>query len=598
MNDRKRQRAADMRKVIKRTGIFWGLCICFLFGCGWTQMGNDQESQIQKNEENKEENTGDNSNEENDNNVINEEGEKSGTEKASEKAEKASGEYVILEEMKDEGSRKDSFYQESLLLEYDFYMPQVEGLSAQAAEKIGQWQAGEHDAFMQEMEEQALLADCDCLERLAEPDEAMRGWGVPCIYSVGYSVFQSEGVVSFLKEEYRYYCGAAHGNTSFSGIAFDSNTGEELLLDDFLDGEENGRIALAQYLIEQVDGESLWDDYKESIVYKTVFDPQFYVEESSMVFLFDQYELASYAQGPFFMEVPLDGKREVKDQGAIERWENALQVPGEANRYLVEIPAGEAVTVDLDGDGQEEEIFYQEEGPSLENTSPEFALWINGEEFRLTVEENIIRESIGLVDIDCEDGKYEFAIRATGSSDDYVTVFFRYDSGEIREIGRTECVIDRNSMNTWKAYLSGDGSIHGSRTLGILELRQVDARWDLDPGTDTLQLYEKGNYSYFSDDWIEPFTGWRREHPYELTGQILVYSQMDRASEHTAVTGENARIIQFLSTDGKNWVEAELFMDGEFKRGWMYVKDDVSIEVGDGQFAPCYECIKNLQGAG
>lgn len=503
----------------------------------------------------------------------------------------------ILEEITEEGSRMDSFYQESLLLEYDFYMPQVEGLSILAAEKIKEWQEREFDAFMQKMEEWALLADSDCLERLTDPDEEKRGWGVPCIYSVKYTVFQSAGVVSFLKQEYQCY-GPSHGDTLHSGRVFDSRTGEELSIDYFLDEGENGRIALAQYLIEQVDGEYLWKDYEEHIVYRAVFDPQFYVEGDTLVFLFSQDEMASHAYGPIFLEVPLDGKRELKDQKAIEKWAEDLQIPGKTNRYLVELPAGQTVTVDLDGDGQEEEIYYPIEKSAVENTSMEIALIISEEKFLLTVDENIIRESIGLVDINSEDGKYELAIRATGPSDDYVTAFYRYENGEIKEIGRTGCVIDRDSTNAWKAYLRGDGSIYGDRTLGILEIRQLDARWELDPKTDTLQLYEKKNYNYSSDNWLEPFLGWRWEHPYKLTGGILIYDQMDRTSEHMTITGKKARIIQFLSTDGKNWVEAEIFMNGEFKRGWLYIKDFIEIEVGEDQFAPCYDRIKNLQGAG
>ena len=503
----------------------------------------------------------------------------------------------VLKEIKEEGSRMDSFYQESLLLEYDFNMPQVKGLSIQAAEKINEWQEREFDTFMQEVEEMTLLADSDCLERLADPDEEKRGWGVPCIYSVRYTVFQSAGVVSFLKQEYQCY-GIGHGSTFDSGMVFDSRTGEELSIDYFLDEGENGRIALAQYLIEQVDGEYLWKDYEERIVYRAVYDPQFYVEGDTLVFLFSQDEMASHAYGPIFLEVPLKEKREVKDQKAIEKWAEDLQIPGKANRYLVEISAGQTVTVDLDGDGQEEEIYYPAEKSAMENNSMEITLMISGEKFRLTVDENIIREAIGLVDINSEDGKYELAIRATGPSDDYVTAFYRYENGEIKEIGRTGCVIDRDSINTWKAYLNGDGSIYGDRTLGILEIRQLDARWELDPKTDTLQLDEEKNYNYFSDNWVEPFIGWRWEHPYELTGGILIYDQMDRTSEHMTITGDKARIIQFLSTDGKNWVEAEIFMDGEFKRGWLYIKDFIEIEVGEDQFAPCYDRIKNLQGAG
>lgn len=503
-----------------------------------------------------------------------------------------------LEEIREYGSRMDSLYQKSLLLEYEFDMPRVEGLSSQAAEKMKQWQADELDAFMQEMEEQALLADSDCLERLADPDEEKRGWGVPCIYSIKYTVFRSTNTISFLKEKFQYYCGGAHGTTTHTGIVFDSSTGEVLPIDHFLGGEENGRIALAQYLIEQADEEWLETDYEERIVYRAVFDPQFYVEDDTLVFLFSQEEIAGYVCGPIFLEVPLGKKWEVKDKKAIEDWAEELQIPGKANRYLLEILADQKLTVDLDGDGKEEEIYYPEEKSAPENTSSDLTVVIDGREYSLTVDENIVRESIGLVDIDEEDGKYELAVRATGPSDDYVTVFYRYGNGEIKEIGRIGCIVDRSSTNSRRAYLRGDGTIYGDRVLGILEIRQVKARWILEDETDTLVLHENAEYDYFLDDWMEPFMGWRREHPYELTGEILVYDQMDRTSKSRVVTGEDTRIIQFLSTDGKNWVKTELLTDGEFKLGWIYIEDYMDIEVRKGKFAPGYECIKNLQGAG
>ena len=247
-----------IRKSMKKLGLLLGLCIFFLSGCR----------------------------QRNDNDVINKM-------------------YVTLEEIKEEGSNLDSVYQESVLLEYDFQMPQVGRISGQAAEKIGKWQAEELEIFRKELEMRTLEADSDCQERKSDPDEEKRGWGVPCIYSVNYSVFQDADMTSFLKAEYQYYSGGAHGTTSHFGTVFDSNTGERMTLDDFLGEEEGGREKLARYLIDQLDGESLWDDYQEVIMDKLANNPEFYVEEDSLVFLFDQYELASYANGPFFLKVPL-----------------------------------------------------------------------------------------------------------------------------------------------------------------------------------------------------------------------------------------------------------------------------------------------------
>lgn len=213
--------------------------------------------------------------------------------------------YVTLEEIKEEGSNLDSVDQESVLLEYEFQMPQISRISGQAAEKIKTWQEEELEVFKQELEARTSEADADCQERKSDPDEEKRGWGVPCIYSVNYSVFQSAGTISFLKMEYQYYSGGAHGTTGYLGTVFDSDTGDRMTLDDFLGEKENGRAELARYLIGQLDGETLWDDYQEVIMDKLAREPEFYVEGDDLVFLFDQYELASYAQGPFFLKVPL-----------------------------------------------------------------------------------------------------------------------------------------------------------------------------------------------------------------------------------------------------------------------------------------------------
>lgn len=254
------------RKAIKSAVAFLVLCTLFLVGCRKEQMGDDQIGQ------NKE----------------------------------LPREYAFLDEIHEEGSKLDSVYQESVLLEYDFQMPKVENISGQAVVKVKEWQEEELEDFWKELEIRTLEADADCQERKLDSDEEKRGWGVPCIYSVNYSVFQSTEVISFLKAEYQYYSGGAHGTTSYFGMVFDSDTGERITLDDFLYGKENGRMEIAQYLIGQLEGESLWDDYQEVIIDKLTNEPEFYVEENSLVFIFDQYELASYAQGPFFLKVPLE----------------------------------------------------------------------------------------------------------------------------------------------------------------------------------------------------------------------------------------------------------------------------------------------------
>lgn len=505
----------------------------------------------------------------------------------------------------EQGEKVDSLYQKSVLLEYDFFMPELSLSDEGAAERIESWYEKEREAFGQELAKRTLQADSDCLLRAAEEEQG--GWGVAGCYSVRYASYENENNVSFLGEKYQYYSGGAHGTTAYTGVTFDRQTGEMLTLDDFLGGQEKGRLLLAEYLIEQLNEEELylWKDYAETIAYKLVFDPRFYVEGDTLVFLFDEYDLASYAQGPFFLEVPMEAAEDLKsvvaDQSAVERMADRMKNPEEINGYMVEVWAEEAVNMDLDGDGKKEEILFSAKASDQDTmaAAAEASLWIDGKKLTLAADESIVGECVEVVDIDNEDGKYELAVCAAEPDGNPVTVFFRYAHGEIQEIGRIGCILDRAHRNSWDTYLTGDGTIYGERILPILEPRSVAARWELDAETDRLLLYESERYDFFSDDWLEPSADMegRTMHPYKLTGSVLVYEEPDRTSASKVLSGEVAELIQFTATDGKNWVEAEFLIDESLSCGWIYVKDWYDIEVKENEFESCSKVIENLQTA-
>jgi len=505
----------------------------------------------------------------------------------------------------EQGEKVDSLYQKSVLLKYDFFMPELSLSDKGAAERIESWYEKEREAFGQELAKRTLQADSDCLLRLAAEEE-QRGWGVSGCYSVRYGPYENENNISFLGVEYQYYSGGAHGTTTYTGVTFDRQTGEMLTLDDFLGGQEKGRLLLAEYLIEQLNEEelNLWKDYAETIAYKIVFAPQFYVEGDTLVFLFDQYDLASYAQGPFFLEVPMEAAKDLKsvvtDQSAVERMADRMKNPEAINGYMVEVWAEEAVNMDLDGDGKKEEILFSAKASAQDAmaAAAEASLWIGGKKLTLAADESIVGECVEVVDIDSEDGKYELAVCTIEPEGNPVTVFFRYAYGEIQEIGRIGCILDREHRNSWDIYLTGDGVIYGERILPILEPRSVAARWELDAETGRLLLYEQESYDFF-DDWLEPSADMERRtmHPYKLTGSVLIYEEPDRTSASKVLSGEEAELIQFTATDGKNWVEAEFLIGESLSCGWIYVKDWYDIEVKENEFESCSKVIENLQTA-
>ena len=167
--------------------------------------------------------------------------------------EKASSkqETVVLDEIREEGVRQDSLGQEFEILEYIFEMPKAECFSEQAAEEIQKWQEEEFALFWQEVKDQAAFEDDRFREIKSDPDEEKQIWWGAGLYHVEYSVFESDGLISFLKREYQLYTSAPHEILDDSAIIFDGSTGERITSDQLLDGligeGEEKRIYLSRH---------------------------------------------------------------------------------------------------------------------------------------------------------------------------------------------------------------------------------------------------------------------------------------------------------------------------------------------------------------
>ena len=123
-------------------------------------------------------------------------------------------------------------------------------------------------------------------------------------------------VFSYIVYDY-IYTGGAHGLTGVTGFSFDVATGQQLSISDF--GDEatiaetaktfiidtiNNSEASAKDMLFQDDG--VISGYEETI--KEVFDgdtyPEYYLDYRGIVFVFQQYDIASYAAGIISFTVP------------------------------------------------------------------------------------------------------------------------------------------------------------------------------------------------------------------------------------------------------------------------------------------------------
>ena len=106
-------------------------------------------------------------------------------------------------------------------------------------------------------------------------------------------IFQDEDFVSFKNETY-YFSGGAHGNTIRNYFIFDLAAKNILTSSDVFMAEVcNNIIELQQVSISKT-------DINSEVLYTDGFkcDHNFYLIKEGFVFHYDQYEIASYADGP------------------------------------------------------------------------------------------------------------------------------------------------------------------------------------------------------------------------------------------------------------------------------------------------------------
>ncbi|MBQ8592282.1 MAG: DUF3298 and DUF4163 domain-containing protein [Lachnospiraceae bacterium] len=503
-------------------------------------------------------------------------------------------EKVVIEGYTEEGTEFDSIFGQTELLTYKFQMPEIEMQHAEAEESVRYFIEYEKEIFTEQ--KSFYYWDADELYRGNQMYED-ESFPLPAYsYEVAYTVTQSdERYISLLKQEY-IYSGGAHGNSLYTGIVLDAQTGEVLELDDFLPGLKNERIYLAQYLAEQLapNMEGLWENYEDIVVYDVCYQPNFYIEGDALCFPFDAYELGSYAAGPQFAQIPLekltDLENMVSDTIQSLVYAKRLMLPEAMNGYLVEIPVEKVAYADLDGDGIEEEIWFQ---AAKEEDLP-LTLNINGIDFPIYVDACMVQEYIGLVDINASDGKYELAVYANGMSDDPVTAFYRYADGGLCEIGRTEHIFDRAGRIAGDSYIFGDGQIYGKRRTYLpLETRWVDEYWTLIEETDTLICEGRDYYPYASN----PYGVRQAEFPYWLHNSLVVYQDMSRDSDYCIVSGEGNRITKFMGSDDRNWLQVEILTADGLTWGWIYV-DSMMVEVERDVYENAWTVIENLFAAG
>lgn len=144
---------------------------------------------------------------------------------------------------------------------------------------------------------------------------------------------------------------------------------------------------------------------------------------------------------------------------------------------------GETFKMDLDGDGIEEEISVDEDFYKIEGKLRVLKVIIDGKTYNLDrSHEGFMNVPTGIFtcDIDSSDNYIEIACTGSTATNDYLTMFYRYENGELRRIfdiwsdtpdgnGESEMFFDKmNQSVTGKPIITdGSGVITAARRLNV-----------------------------------------------------------------------------------------------------------------------------------
>lgn len=242
----------------------------------------------------------------------------------------------------------------------------------------------------------------------------------------------------------------------------------------------------------------------------------------------------------------------------------------QSSNAVTEVPVGEEITVNLDGNGVKAVKYTvaqetDDQGSVTDTYVSEFT--IDGKDFTERLSKlGVVFHTPGtdcfyIVDLDASDSYKEIALYGEGEDGEPITYFLRYRDGGLSLVGS---VTDNPVSDTCHFQNDGEtnGGIVASFKLSVLQQWYAQGYWRLSDG---------GKLSYEPQSIYYPV----RTYEAELLCELPVYTAQDREGEKFTVKPGK---VTFTATDNKNWVQLET-QDNVL--GWFYVENyDTIADVG------------------
>lgn len=304
--------------------------------------------------------------------------------------------------------------------------------------------------------------------------------------------------------------------------------------------------------------------------------------------VFDQETLSYIGKN----EVEIEGEEqeeETEEEDSLDLDIVVIDELGYDDDYCEEIDVGTRVSVDLDGDGTYETVYYN----AVTSATAEYgraveAFTINDGDFKYTLflsdqgihVQDPDLESYFITDLDTRDRYREIAICDNGANGTPYTYFIRYIGTGTYCLGYVPYFPSDDFFT-----IKGNGTVESAFELSILfKSWKAPAKWA--SGSDQ---FISSNLTMFNSDIYYPYEDQFYEPIYQIA-DLYLYDSKSTAATKTLALKSDKETCKFTQTDNKNWVYMER-SDGV--KGWIFMKNSEVI-VNNGIEINCLNAFKNL----
>lgn len=202
--------------------------------------------------------------------------------------------------------------------------------------------------------------------------------------------------------------------------------------------------------------------------------------------------------------------------------------------------SGEKISVDVNGDGQKENIIYKNLGEAG------YSLTVNDIEVENTKYTNLA-DFIAVVDVDKSDKYKELLISDYGPSSDDFSTFYYFDGSKLIDMGETAGVIEYNEIR-----IDSSGSFSANTRGQILQTWFFDKYYTL---TDEHKIVEIPHEVYVTD--------------YDVFVKQPIKLFTDRNLQSSSFDLVEGQIVKIIGTDDKEWCQIETSVG---KKGWFAIE--------------------------